>query len=427
LDDPDRLARAALSLLGTLGTGDDEDQTVVAVMDHAAAMIRAADPSPTRQALLAELLARLGAYLATHRPHRSTMLADEALEIARQAGDARVLAIALLYSTRTAALGRDEHEARLRDAARLAQEGGDLEVVLAAYTSLMVAALLWADREQFDRCLAEYARVAASMGAVTPLLLSAVDHAGAAALDGRYAEADEQFRAARRRSASLGDPSLPANIGAGLTPVDRELGRLARRVQAARQLAAATQAPRYEAHLVRVLSETGEHGEATERLHALLARSDELLSGFLRPTSLAFLAEATAVLGDTDAAASLYKWLEAEARHGECVNVGAHVYHGALRRYLGLLALTLNLAEEAVSHHEAALAVHERMRARGWIARSRYDLARALIARGAEGDVDRASRLVEEAITTAHELGMPKLLEELLALHAADGSSTESR
>jgi hypothetical protein len=390
-------------------------------------MIQAADPSPTRRALLSELLARLGAYLATHRPHRSTVLADEALEIARQAGDGRALAIALLYSTRTSALGRDEHEARLRDAARLAQEGGDLEVVLAAYTSLMVAALLWADREQFDRCLAEYARVAARMGAVTPLLLSAVDHAGAAALDGRYAEADDQFRDALRRSAYLGDPALPGNIGAGLMPVDRELGRLARRVQAARQLVAATPAPAYEAYLVWLLSETGDHGEATERLHAFLANSDVLLSGFLRTPLLALLAEAAAVLGDTDAAASLYTWLQDEAPHGECVNVGAHVYHGALRRYLGLLALTLNLAEEAVSHHEAALEVHERMRARGWAARSRYDLTRALIARSAEGDADRASLLADEAINSAHELGMPKLLEELLAMNAADGSSAESR
>ena len=47
---------------------------------------------------------------------------------------------------------------------------------------------------------------------------------------------------------------------------------------------------------------------------------------------------------------------------------------------------------------------------------SRYDLARALLARGRPGDTERAAELVDEARPAATELGMPKLLEELAAL-----------
>jgi Tfp pilus assembly protein FimV len=66
-----------------------------------------------------------------------------------------------------------------------------------------------------------------------------------------------------------------------------------------------------------------------------------------------------------------------------------------------------------VEHHEAALDLHERMRAIGWAARSRYDLARALIDRGDEA---RAGDLLEEAAQAAEGLGMATLMGEIREL-----------
>jgi tetratricopeptide (TPR) repeat protein len=416
LNDPERLARAAFSLLGTLGSAVEVDENVVAVIRDAADLVRADDRAPAQQALLAELLARLGAYLATGSPHDSAAMLDEALEIARRGENPRVLAIALLNSTLTYTLDQNENQARLREAAQIAEAGGDPEVVLAANTGLMIGALLWADRAEFDRSLTEYARVAAATGAVTPLLLNAINHAGAAALDGRYAEAQAAFENARSRAVALRDPSHLVAITAGMLPVTRELGH-ARDVASARQ--SATRKPLLpiaEAFHVWALSEAGEREAAAERLHLLLAQPEAILSGYLRRLTLAVLTEATDLLGDTRAAAQLSRWWQSEAGHGACVNVGAHSYHGALERYLGLTALTLNHANEAVHHHQRALGLHERMRAKGWAARSHYDLARALVARGEPGDVERAARLIDETIGSAHELGMPKLLEELLTL-----------
>jgi DNA-binding SARP family transcriptional activator len=418
--DADRLAAAAISLLGTLGPGPDD--VVIALIEQAIDALRSSVASPIRLALIAELLARLSGHLANTRPDRSEELAGEALETARRAEDERTLALALVRSTQTYALERDEHQARLREATRLAEASGDLEVVLEANSGLMAGALIWADRDEFDRRLREYARVANVTRSSAALVVSAIDHAGAAALDGRYEQAREQFGDALRRAAALADPSLRGDIRAGLAPVDREQGRLSWRVERTRQVAAArVSTPSYQVALIRRLCEAGELAEATEHLDAILVRPETVLTGFLRRFNLANLAEAADILGHRDVAGLLYRWLEDELRRGDCIIVGPSAYFGAVHRYLGLLALTLGRAPDAVNHHEAAMEVHERMRARGWAARSRYDLARALLARNEEGDNSRAAHLLDTAAHIARQLTMPKLLDEVLAVqHGAD-------
>ena len=75
------------------------------------------------------------------------------------------------------------------------------------------------------------------------------------------------------------------------------------------------------------------------------------------------------------------------SRSAACASILGTAYHGAVDRYLGLLATTLERHDDAVAHHEAALAIHERMRARPWVARSRYDLAGALVARNGPSSI----------------------------------------
>jgi hypothetical protein len=408
-DDPERLAQAAITFLGPLAPGQ-ADEEVAGLLEEAAASLRAATTSPLRGALLAEVLARLSGYLSNIDPDRSAAFENEALDTARRAGDKRVLALALLHSTQTYALERDDHLSRAHEAEYLAGEVGDQEVLLAAHTSLMAVALIWADRDGFDRHLAEYARIANSIRSPRHVLLSDVDHGGAAALDGRYGEAREQARGVFRRARRLSDPNLLDNTAGGLLPVNRELGRL--RVDDVRQaVEAGPDRPAFRAALLLALCDAHETDEAAALLETLLDDA-ALRSGILRRYLLSMLSEAAALLGDTRSAARLYEWLVGELRHGDCVIIGPNAFFGAVRRYLGLLALALGRAGDAVAHHEAALEVHERMRARGWAARSRYDLARALLARGEDGDAARAAELLDAAIDAAKELGMPKLLEE---------------
>jgi tetratricopeptide (TPR) repeat protein len=201
-------------------------------------------------------------------------------------------------------------------------------------------------------------------------------------------------------------------------PVRRELGRLPGLVELFRQEGSYASHPWWQAGLIRVLAEAGQYDEATSRLEALIARPQALLAGFLRRYSLVLAAEAAEILGHGDAAARLLPWLTAELGSGECIIVGPNTFLGSLRRYIGLVELTLGRTDAAVHDLVAALDVHERMRAKGWAARTRYDLARALLARNGPGDHEQAAARADEARRAARTLDMPRLLEELAVLRS---------
>lgn len=412
MSDPGRLALAAINLLGTLGPGHDQD--VIALMTEAAAGLESLAATPERLSRLAELLARHSAYVVHADAATSRRLAEEALLIARQAGDSRTPALALMYSTKTNALERSDLRNRLREAALLAEADRDHELLLAANSNLMAAALTWADRDQFDRHLAEYARIAATMGAPGPTLLSAIDHAGATALDGHYDDADGQLDVALRRAELLHDPSLVNNIWSTKTVVDRELGRLARHEQRIR--AGGWRTVDTNVYLAHVLSQSGDLEHAAQHFASAMADPEELLAGSFRRLHLTLLAEATAHLPDRDASSLLLRWMQPELRYGSCVIIGPNTFFGAASRTLGLLSLTIGDAASAVEHHAAALVVHGDLRAAGWVARSKYDLGAALRARGKRGDGEQATRLLAEASRAAWHLGMPKLTTEIDAL-----------
>jgi hypothetical protein len=66
----------------------------------------------------------------------------------------------------------------------------------------------------------------------------------------------------------------------------------------------------------------------------------------------------------------------------------------------------------------AAFATNERIGARPWLAHTRRDLGRILLAQGDPGDAERARLLLEEAIATYRELGM--------AGHAVSAAATRT-
>ena len=87
--------------------------------------------------------------------------------------------------------------------------------------------------------------------------------------------------------------------------------------------------------------------------------------------------------------------------------------HGALSRYLGALATTLERWDEATRHFEDALAMNARMEARAWLAHTQEQYATMLLARRQPGDREKAVALVDAALATAHELGMRALEERI--------------
>src|SRR5205807_10408863 len=173
----------------------------------------------------------------------------------------------------------------------------------------------------------------------------------------------------------LGDPVMINNVGAVIYPIWRERGRLGDLESATRH--AVEESPTvmaYRAGLVQMLCELGNWDRAAEQLNTL-AEDDfaAIPDDPLRPFNLCATAEAAAALGDLERAAQLETRLRPRAGKGAVI--GAIAYHGAVDRYLGLLAMALGRHDQAVADLENALAIHEHMRARPWSARTRYDLA----------------------------------------------------
>jgi tetratricopeptide (TPR) repeat protein len=129
---------------------------------------------------------------------------------------------------------------------------------------------------------------------------------------------------------------------------------------------------------------------------------------------IAYLSEACAFLGDSDRAALLYQLLLPYA--GRTVTVGtAAACYGAASRYLGLLAATMSRWEQAQQHFEDALEMNQRMGARPWLAHTQQQYGDMLLARGQQGDRQKAMALLDRALAIARELGMASLLERVLA------------
>jgi hypothetical protein len=119
---------------------------------------------------------------------------------------------------------------------------------------------------------------------------------------------------------------------------------------------------------------------------------------------MSLLAETCARLDDRAAAPVLYRLLlpwaalnAADATDG---------IRGSISRYLGLLATTLDRLDDADRHFATAEEMNQRMGARPWLAYTRHDHARALLARNRSGDRRRAERLIDAARREHRELGM---------------------
>jgi tetratricopeptide (TPR) repeat protein len=130
--------------------------------------------------------------------------------------------------------------------------------------------------------------------------------------------------------------------------------------------------------------------------------------------TMSYLADVCTFLGDRARADTLYQILLPFAGHNVVVGNGAACY-GALSRYLGALAATLERWDDAARHFEDALVMNARMDAHPWLAHTQEQYAAMLLARHQPGDRDRAAALLDAALATARELGMRALEERITA------------
>jgi class 3 adenylate cyclase/tetratricopeptide (TPR) repeat protein len=429
LGDVTLLARAAIEYAGTYWYSTEEfDARRFELYREAEDALRDGDSSRELDLLLAQVLTAHAAMAALRDPPEYRRTMTEAVALAREADDPKVLARALLVSGYSRSVVRAEHDGLLREVVEQAERSGDISLSYSARGRLLTSAMFGQRRDEVDDHLAALRAEADRSRAATYLVTVLQVEGAVAAIDGRYEDSERLFLQSAETARSLGLRQLLPGVGVGLFPVYREWGRLAEfEGPTRRTVAHAPDIPAWRAGLAQLLSESGRREEAGRIVEDMVASGDledldQLADTLLRPYTLAQLTEVAAAAGLTGPLKRLDEWLRGEAKtQGDgCAAVLSLVaYHGSFARYLGLAASGLGRHDEAVEYQEQALGEHQRMRAPGWAARSRYDLARALHSRGGPGDAARAASLLTESTEQATRLGMSSLLKQTIATKLA--------
>jgi DNA-binding SARP family transcriptional activator/tetratricopeptide (TPR) repeat protein len=404
--DAEGLARAALGFCG-FGSENAEGRPNDAAELLAAAL--AAAPPAVLCARLKLRLAQLSR--AGGEKQRAAQLGREALELAEGSGDPDTLALALIERW-AAEPGPGGSEQRLAVSVRLAgiiPELRDRDIEIQARFLLVLAALQSADFAELDVAIAEHARIAERMKQAPGRLRSRALMTARSLMEGQFADAERLTAEVLELGAWAEVPDALTYTSFELAVLRWEQGRLGETEELLRDLISRRgQGPVWHSFLALLLTEAGRPEEAREELDAAAERA--AASRGLAAQAIAAIA--VAALGDRERAAKLHRELLPGAG-GIVVGGAGAAYLGPVSHHLGVLALVGGSAAEAVEQLTEAVAVNERAGALPWLARSRFELARALAARRGRGDSERAGALLADASRTAEDLGMALLLRRI--------------
>jgi tetratricopeptide (TPR) repeat protein len=417
LGSSEQLANAALVLGAREIRGGVVNRQLVALLREALDGLPATD-SPLR----ARLLARLSLELTfSDETELTEPISREAVELARRLGDVASLGGAL--RARWMAVwgpdGLDERLALAEETLRLARATGDQELELAARSRRATSSLQAGDIQVVEADVAGCARLVEELRMPAHQWTAATMRAMLALLRGSLDQAETLAEQAR----SL-QPEGPNALFAynDLIEVLRwDQGRLQELFPAWQEQLA--QSPRFLwPRLWLSLTDVDLGNELTARrsLQPLAAQLTRRPRDGLWLPAVAVAALVATRLQEPGAAGRLYQAL-VPYRNQVIVGAMPHpvVCWGSASFYLGLLAAVTSSWAEAGGHFEAAIAAHERLGARPLLARTRYEYARMLLARGQAGDRRQADELLDQALAGASTMGMAGVAEEIQALRAA--------
>src|SRR5881296_326685 len=373
--------------------------------------------------LRARLLARLAINLYwAPEPERVVALSEEAVRLARQLGDPRLLAAVL--RARWIALWRPEGAAERLAIAdeilHLGERTGDRELALLGHRFRIVGFLEHGDVVATDREIEAWAQIAGELRQPLYLTDLAMWRATRAIMDGRFADGEEQAQ----RAVELGQrepdvqPILRHEIQTFLLHFHK--GCLDQLVGRSRPRTGVPATMFQRCARAFVWSETGRQAEARRELSALAKEGFPLPRDGAWVVSMSLLSAVAAELNDRTSAAQLYELLMPYAGRVGIFAAGLACW-GSVSYHLGLLASTLGRVADAIRHYEDAATVHERMGARPFLAWTQLAHARLLLTRDAGARRGEAAALLTSALATARELGMDGLVAKVrrLGLDAA--------
>ena len=413
------LARAALGLHEIGSRIWWPTDQLVAVLSEA---LDALPPAPGATPLRPRVMAGLARVLAWHGLDlpRARALAAEAVTQARAAGDVPVLAGCLLaqHNTLWAPGTAGERRAVAAEVAALAAQAGERELLIEARLLAATDLLELAD-PAFRAELDEFAGLADATRQPRFRYAALARRAMLALLGGHFAEGERLIGQAAALGEECGEP------GARDVRHDQDWdlrdgqGRLGELAGAPLDMFPDPDSPQARGLRALALLAAGDRAQAAQVAGPMfdggpdrIPRNHQFLLG------AAFATELVAGLGPGPVAGQLYQALLPFA--GQAVVSGAAIcFRGAVAHHLGVLAAALGRPGEAAAHLERAVAVHERLGARPWELRSRYELARLRLAE--PGQRDAAAAALAGIGAEAERLGMAGLARDAGARAAAAG------
>jgi RecA/RadA recombinase len=380
--DTDMLIRTAFGVHRIATLTESPRSGVIALLEEALTALDATGPAGGGAArwLLSAALARELADGPDRDLSRAVGLASAAVEGARAAGEAGVLAYALfaLADVRWEPGTATERLSIAGELAAAAADAGEIELVLEAHLCRL-AALLELGDPSFPVELGTFTQMAERAAIPRYLYLARSRQATVASLTGPLETADQLIGEAAAYGERIGEPdtwAVQASQLAGLAYVRHDWTRLSKLAAARGQALTPTE---FTLHLRAWLHlEAGDQAAAA----ALVASIPDWPTTYRwRHTAMVTSdAELAAAVGDRHRCATRYEQLLPMA--GEFAVVGAAVFTtGPVALQLGLLAAALGRWDDAAAHLDDAARRCDRLGAALLAARARTELARVGAAR----------------------------------------------
>ena len=412
LEDGKLFLAAALGYGGILPATVSPDQQAQALLEEALERLGAED-----SAARAITLARLAHWLHNERPYPERVeLSDRSLTMARGTGDRRTLATVLMH--RGWALdGPDDVADALAVADEILSIGTELkdpELRLEGLRIRLAAQFESGDHPAAMATALAMKELAEQVRHPEFIRLAAMWDVTLANIEGRFADAKELAVGLSRRLARIGHSQ------AQLIPVAQAFPWWLLRGRAARHLPAFEELSVYEpgniawpAITAWCLAEIGALDRAATLLHrtepAAAAAADKNYQWWAVIVGFAGAAD---LVGDRKWAEVLYDLAAPYAGHN--ATLGVATFLGATDHWLGVLAGTAGRFTEAARHLDSALARHQDMASRPFIALTQQAYARVLSMRGDAADLERSHQLTAAARGTAEELGLAAIRDRPL-------------
>jgi class 3 adenylate cyclase/tetratricopeptide (TPR) repeat protein len=402
--DADALARAALAncRLAYVSSSGVVDQKRVAALEAALEAV-----GDVVTSVRARLLASLGVELVySGQRERRVALSDEALALARTLDDPTTLAHVLLsrFFTINAPSTLPERLANTAELLILAEELDDPLVTFVSWFQRARVTLEAGDLASARSHLEGAEALAADLGQLVFRWMALWTRLGQVLLAGQIDEADRLAEETFEVGRASGQPDAGLYYAVHRFLVRFEQGRLDEIEPDIVDFVARLPAvPGFACLLGLIHSEAGRLEEARTALEPLASRSFQLPEDVVWLGLSTVAAEGVRHLGDRSGAAALYDLL---LPYAGVFSVIGGTSTGCTSYYLGMLAAALGRYAESEQHFRDAAGIYERIGAPAHLGRTFVEWARMLLARRQPGDAERARQLLDQALTTARELGL---------------------